>query len=100
MLHPQWTGTIVLYGTDEGWEALKKLPTDLDAHQARADSLAESVRQIHAFWLAQRRLRMAQGETPLIQRRQEPVRNAAKVGRNEPCTCGSGRKYKHCHGAN
>jgi preprotein translocase subunit SecA len=23
----------------------------------------------------------------------------AKVGRNEPCPCGSGRKYKHCHGA-
>ena len=22
----------------------------------------------------------------------------AKVGRNEPCPCGSGRKYKHCHG--
>jgi preprotein translocase subunit SecA len=21
-----------------------------------------------------------------------------KVGRNEPCPCGSGRKYKHCHG--
>lgn len=23
----------------------------------------------------------------------------AKVGRNEPCLCGSGRKFKHCHGA-
>ncbi|WOJ91321.1 preprotein translocase subunit SecA [Methylocapsa polymorpha] len=23
----------------------------------------------------------------------------AKVGRNQPCPCGSGRKYKHCHGA-
>ncbi|MFN8899499.1 MAG: SEC-C metal-binding domain-containing protein, partial [Pseudomonadota bacterium] len=21
-----------------------------------------------------------------------------KVGRNDPCPCGSGRKYKHCHG--
>ncbi len=27
------------------------------------------------------------------------VRGAPKVGRNEPCPCGSGRKYKHCHGA-
>ncbi|MDD3942989.1 MAG: SEC-C metal-binding domain-containing protein, partial [Sphaerochaetaceae bacterium] len=25
-------------------------------------------------------------------------RTAAKVGRNEPCPCGSGKKYKHCHG--
>jgi preprotein translocase subunit SecA len=26
------------------------------------------------------------------------VRNERKVGRNEPCPCGSGKKYKHCHG--
>jgi hypothetical protein len=28
-----------------------------------------------------------------------PTRPAApKVGRNQPCPCGSGKKYKHCHG--
>jgi len=27
------------------------------------------------------------------------VRNIPKVGRNDPCPCGSGKKYKHCHGA-
>ncbi|MCO6058129.1 preprotein translocase subunit SecA [Pseudomonas sp. MOB-449] len=27
-----------------------------------------------------------------------PVRTEPKVGRNEPCPCGSGKKYKHCHG--
>ena len=27
------------------------------------------------------------------------VRTQAKVGRNDPCPCGSGKKYKHCHGA-
>ena len=27
------------------------------------------------------------------------VRGERKVGRNEPCPCGSGRKYKQCHGA-
>jgi len=26
------------------------------------------------------------------------VRDGAKIGRNDPCPCGSGRKYKHCHG--
>ena len=26
------------------------------------------------------------------------VRDGAKVGRNDPCPCGSGKKYKHCHG--
>ncbi|MDH6421058.1 preprotein translocase subunit SecA [Polynucleobacter sphagniphilus] len=28
-----------------------------------------------------------------------PVRSGPKVGRNDPCTCGSGKKYKNCHGA-
>lgn len=27
------------------------------------------------------------------------VREDRKVGRNEPCPCGSGKKYKHCHGS-
>jgi preprotein translocase subunit SecA len=36
----------------------------------------------------------AQAEAP------KPVRAAAKVGRNDPCPCGSGKKYKKCHGAN
>jgi preprotein translocase subunit SecA len=26
------------------------------------------------------------------------VRTQPKVGRNDPCPCGSGKKYKHCHG--
>ncbi|GAB6090279.1 preprotein translocase subunit SecA [Spirochaeta dissipatitropha] len=35
----------------------------------------------------------AGGRTPTIQRA------VPKVGRNEPCPCGSGKKYKHCHGS-
>ena len=29
----------------------------------------------------------------------QPVHVATKVGRNDPCPCGSGKKYKRCHGA-
>src|ERR1700738_113442 len=29
----------------------------------------------------------------------KPIRTGAKVGRNDPCPCGSGKKYKKCHGA-
>ncbi|EMH76718.1 SecA Wing and Scaffold domain containing protein [Entamoeba histolytica HM-1:IMSS-B] len=28
----------------------------------------------------------------------QPQRNDQKIGRNEPCPCGSGKKYKQCHG--
>jgi preprotein translocase subunit SecA len=31
-------------------------------------------------------------------RKTEPVRVDKKVGRNDPCPCGSGKKYKNCHG--
>ncbi|MBQ4382521.1 MAG: preprotein translocase subunit SecA, partial [Oscillospiraceae bacterium] len=30
--------------------------------------------------------------------RRQPVRITKKIGRNDPCPCGSGKKYKHCHG--
>jgi preprotein translocase subunit SecA len=29
----------------------------------------------------------------------QPVKVEKKVGRNDPCPCGSGKKFKHCHGA-
>ncbi len=32
------------------------------------------------------------------QQQMAPVRVEKKVGRNDPCPCGSGKKYKHCHG--
>jgi preprotein translocase subunit SecA len=31
--------------------------------------------------------------------KQQPVRVGQKIGRNDPCPCGSGKKYKNCHGA-
>ncbi|MER3498549.1 MAG: preprotein translocase subunit SecA [Chitinophagaceae bacterium] len=30
--------------------------------------------------------------------KQAPVKASPKIGRNDPCPCGSGKKYKHCHG--
>jgi preprotein translocase subunit SecA len=35
------------------------------------------------------------GEKPA----KKPVRVEEKAGRNDPCPCGSGKKFKHCHGA-
>ncbi len=30
--------------------------------------------------------------------KQAPIKVGPKIGRNDPCPCGSGKKYKHCHG--
>ncbi|MBR4771630.1 MAG: preprotein translocase subunit SecA [Bacteroidales bacterium] len=47
--------------------------------------------------------RMQAGRPDLLTRSSEPksnapIRVAKKVGRNDPCPCGSGKKYKNCHG--
>jgi preprotein translocase subunit SecA len=38
------------------------------------------------------------GSGPDRERKTEPVRVEKKVGRNDPCPCGSGKKFKQCHG--
>ena len=30
----------------------------------------------------------------------QPFKSTPRPGRNDPCPCGSGRKFKHCHGKN
>ena len=32
--------------------------------------------------------------------KKKPVRRSTNIGRNDPCPCGSGKKYKNCHGQN
>lgn len=102
---PALLSPVLLYGTADGEEALERLNADESAHKAAAEGLADMVRLVHAHWLAQRRQQEASGQVPT------PIRDAAtstqpvrrdgpKLGRNDPCHCGSGRKYKHCHGAN
>ena len=52
--------------------------------------------------MEQRRMTMSrgEGEEGAASKKLVPERRAgAKIGRNDPCPCGSGKKYKHCHGA-
>jgi uncharacterized protein len=74
---------IQLWGTAEGWETIGAMS---DADQARErKAIPQSVRALYTYWLERR----APQATPT--RRATP-----KVGRNDPCPCGSGKKYKHC----
>jgi preprotein translocase subunit SecA len=48
---------------------------------------------------ARQRIRLSHGGAPAGPQKVETVRrDAEKVGRNDPCPCGSGKKYKKCHG--
>jgi len=64
----------------------------LDAREQGLDTRAERLRtkEVHlAAWEHRIRTQRMVGA---------PVRAVTKVGRNERCPCGSGMKYKHCHG--
>lgn len=95
---PGLLSTILLYGTEEGWKTLKKKKLPLDGHRALAGGLADTVRKIHALWLKERQSQGGSRGLPDALR-SAPIRNPGKIGRNEPCPCGSGRKFKQCHGA-
>jgi uncharacterized protein len=74
---------IRLWGTEEGWVRIKAMS---DADQAsERKAIPQAVRALYTYWLERR----APQPTPM--RRATP-----KVGRNDPCPCGSGKKYKHC----
>ena len=48
---------------------------------------------------AQRQDLLAQSHSDTQQKQvTQPIRKEVKVGRNDPCPCGSGKKYKNCHG--
>ena len=96
--HPDWFVTLNLYGTEAGWKRLEEeietLP-DADArHSASVAAIAPALRRIYQYWLAVRG--PAEVALPAAS---VPARSTAKPARNAPCPCGSGRKYKACHGA-
>ena len=39
-----------------------------------------------------------QNEAASPSSKKQPIKVGKKVGRNDPCPCGSGKKYKLCHG--
>ncbi len=68
-----------------------------DAQAAEARREAERARAMQ-FQHAQASALQNEGKASDQSERQPFVRGERKVGRNEPCPCGSGKKYKHCHG--
>lgn len=61
--------------------------------QSRLRSVHQSISGISSLPEAE------QPEETMADKRKPIVRDAPKVGRNDPCPCGSGKKYKKCHGA-
>ena len=97
---PELFSGILQYGTQEGLEALKRKQFSAQEHEAIAETLGDKARAIHAHFLATRSAAAASGRfsSPVV-RRESIRREGPKIGRNDPCPCGSGQKYKKCHGS-
>ncbi|MDE7393003.1 MAG: SEC-C domain-containing protein, partial [Muribaculaceae bacterium] len=68
-------------------QALPDRPNDYSNMKASKESLPGEAAQ-----------RQAANYQPGAPRKPEPVKVGPKVGRNDPCPCGSGKKFKNCHG--
>ena len=71
-----------------------------DELDAASESINEDMNQVKdvQYQHADVTTDSVEGEQP-AERTTAPVRSGPKVGRNDPCTCGSGKKYKACCGA-
>lgn len=79
----------------------------VDIQNVDGGKVPDEVRALQEEWMKTPRQTL-EGKTPnellegrpIIPQKVETVRRAEpKVGRNDPCPCGSGKKYKKCHGA-
>ena len=71
--------------------AMPERPTDYSKYKTNKDEMTASADAQRAA---------ASGPQGPQQNRPAPVKSAPKINRNAPCPCGSGKKYKNCHGAN
>jgi preprotein translocase subunit SecA len=81
----------LLIQQDRAPQEARERKTDLSKVSTNRRDDQEQVRRKAAMQSAGRE------EAPKVEtiRRSDP-----KIGRNDPCPCGSGKKYKNCHGAN
>ena len=82
-----------LFATPEGWAELDAAVDEEAMHAKWSSRIEPTVHSIHAFWLPYR-----DSGTTLASPHPKRMAGKTKVGRNAPCTCGSGKKYKHCCG--
>jgi len=78
-----------------------KEESDVDAveEQRRQQAMAQGINFQHAQTSAMGEAEAAEPESaPQAEEHIPFVREGRKVGRNEPCPCGSGKKFKQCHG--
>jgi uncharacterized protein len=98
--HVAFLFPILALCSDEAGKSLLGLSPGQDDGliEEAADVIRECVIEIAAFWRGKGRRQIA--TSPIASPIPESKRTTTKIGRNEPCPCGSGRKFKKCCGKN
>ncbi|WAA12010.1 preprotein translocase subunit SecA [Fervidibacillus halotolerans] len=80
----------------EGYAMFENMIESIEEDVAKYIMKAEIVNNLKREEVAKGQAVMpnSSGEKP----KRKPIRKKVKVGRNDPCPCGSGKKYKNCHG--
>ena len=84
----------------EGYEMFESMIAAIQAETIRRIFLARV--QVGATTVKRERVAKVTGESAGSDGtvKKQPVKKGQKVGRNDPCPCGSGKKFKNCHGRN
>ncbi|MBL0310973.1 MAG: preprotein translocase subunit SecA [Bacteroidetes bacterium] len=69
-----------------------------NADQQKSKSFAKKIQESRGDLMANPARGNSQEPPQEEEKRLEPIRVGEKTGRNDPCPCGSGKKYKNCHG--
>lgn len=95
--HADWFAALRRFGTEEGWQALDELadksPDKLPDFHAVAATITRGLRRVYAHGRDSR-----DAWQQILGPQSAPRRQLAPAGRNDPCPCGSGKKFKQCHG--
>ena len=102
---PPYEGRLAVVDYEEAKEAEAKLPKRVRCEQATQAQARSSYNpyaklQHHRDAYRESAQRQAAASVNRPAPAQQPVKGVPKIGRNDPCPCGSGKKYKNCHGKN
>ncbi|MCJ1906988.1 preprotein translocase subunit SecA [Planococcus ruber] len=84
---------------NEGFAMFEEMVLSIEEDVAKYAMKAEIRNNLEREEVAKGQAVNPKEDGPAPKKKKAPVRNDMAVGRNEPCPCGSGKKFKNCHGA-
>ncbi|WP_197061468.1 SEC-C metal-binding domain-containing protein, partial [Halobacillus sp. BBL2006] len=82
----------------EGFRMFEQMVTNIEEEVSRYIMKAQIRNNLQRQEVAKGATAVSGGEESKEKKKRQPFVKKDDVGRNDPCPCGSGKKYKNCHG--